>query len=119
MKIQRWLIGLGITAGILSFIVFYSIPSLLTWQSPVLSRCFYILLFCFVLCLFRIMAGPTSADRAVAIDTIGILIVGFCGILSIPTGRDWYLDIAIAWALQSFIGALAIAKYLEGRGFDE
>jgi multicomponent Na+:H+ antiporter subunit F len=50
---------------------------------------------------------------------MGILIVGFCAILSIPTGRDWYIDIAIAWALQSFIGALALAKYLEGRGFDE
>ena len=74
---------------------------------------------CFAMCLFRVIAGPTPADRAVAIDTLGILIVGFCAILSIPTGRDWYLDIAIAWALQSFIGALALAKYLEGRGFDE
>ena len=74
---------------------------------------------CFALCLARLMLGPTPADRAVAIDTIGILIVGFCAVLSVPTGRDWYLDIAIAWALQSFIGALALAKYLEGRGFDE
>jgi multicomponent Na+:H+ antiporter subunit F len=32
---------------------------------------------------------------------------------------DWYLNIAIAWALLSFIGTLALAKYLEGRGFDE
>lgn len=74
---------------------------------------------CFLLCLIRLMLGPTPADRAVVIDTLGILIVGFCAILSIPTGRDWYIDIAIAWALQSFIGALALAKYLEGRGFDE
>ncbi|MBU1124530.1 MAG: cation:proton antiporter [Candidatus Omnitrophica bacterium] len=74
---------------------------------------------CFGLCLIRLLRGPTPADRAVAVDTLGILIVGFCAILSIPTGRDWYLDIAIAWALQSFIGALALAKYLEGRGFDE
>jgi len=65
------------------------------------------------------MRGPTPADRAVAVDTLGILIVGFCAVLSISTGRDWYIDIAIAWALQSFIGALALAKYLEGRGFDE
>lgn len=74
---------------------------------------------CFGLCLIRLMRGPTPADRAVSIDTMGILIVGFCAILSIPTGRNWYIDIAIAWALQSFIGALALAKYLEGRGFDE
>ncbi len=101
------------------FLSFNSMPSLLSWQSPWLERCFFILLFCFLLCLIRVMIGPTSADRAVSVDTLGILIVGFCAILSIPTGRDWYLDIAIAWALQSFIGALALAKYLEGRGFDE
>jgi multicomponent Na+:H+ antiporter subunit F len=29
------------------------------------------------------------------------------------------LNIAIAWALLSFISTLALAKYLEGRGFDE
>ena len=122
MKINqslRWCLGLlGLSIALL-FISLYPIPSLLDWQSPMLSRCFFILALCFALCLFRLMLGPTPADRAVSIDTLGILIVGFCAILSIPTGRDWYIDIAIAWALQSFIGALALAKYLEGRGFDE
>ena len=118
-KTVRWLIGLCATAAVLLFVITYPIPSLLGWQSPLLARCFFILMLCFMLCLFRVMRGPTPADRAVAIDTLGILIVGFCALLSIPTGRDWYLDIAIAWALQSFIGALALAKYLEGRGFDE
>ena len=50
---------------------------------------------------------------------LGILIVGFCAILSFSTGRDWYIDIGIAWALQSFIGIMALAKYLEGKDFDE
>jgi len=114
-----WFLGLlGIIAALL-FVTIYPIPSLLSWQSPFLARCFFILMLCFALCLVRLMAGPTPADRAVSVDTLGILIVGFCAILSIPTGRDWYIDIAIAWALQSFIGALALAKYLEGRGFDE
>jgi len=34
-------------------------------------------------------------------------------------GRDVYIDIGIAWGLQSFIGTLALAKYLEGRSFDD
>jgi len=118
-KKMRWFFGMLAIAGAVFFILVYPIPSLLGWQSEILSRCFFILMLCFLLCLLRIVVGPTPADRAVAIDTLGILIVGFCAILSIPTGRDWYLDIAIAWALQSFIGALALAKYLEGRGFDE
>lgn len=119
MKFLRWYLGLlGVTA-LLLLVSFYPLPSLLSWQSPILARCFFILMICFSICLLRLMLGPTPADRAVAIDTLGILIVGFCAVLSVSTGRDWYIDIAIAWALQSFIGALAIAKYLEGRGFDE
>lgn len=118
-KYLRWCLGLLGVSFILFFITTFDIPSLLEWQSPFLSRCFFILMMCFGFCLWRIIRGPTPADRAVAVDTLGILIVGFCAILSIPTGRNWYIDIAIAWALQSFIGALALAKYLEGRGFDE
>ncbi|MCS7227739.1 MAG: monovalent cation/H+ antiporter complex subunit F [Endomicrobia bacterium] len=42
-----------------------------------------------------------------------------CGILAIFTKANFFIDIAIAWALQSFIGNLALAKYLEGKKFDE
>ena len=118
-KYLRWFLGLIGVSFLLFFISTFTIPSLLNWQSPLLSHFFFILMMCFAFCLWRIFRGPTPADRAVAVDTMGILIVGFCALLSIPTGRDWYIDIAIAWALQSFIGALALAKYLEGRGFDE
>ncbi|MFA4990963.1 MAG: cation:proton antiporter [Candidatus Omnitrophota bacterium] len=115
----RWMVGFLFIGVIMLFVLIYPIPSLLAWQSPFLARCFFILMLSFAMCLFRVIAGPAAGDRAAAIETLGILIVGFCAILSIPTGRDWYLDIAIAWALQSFIGALALAKYLEGKGFDE
>ncbi len=77
------------------------------------------LLISFLLAMFRILKGPTPADRAVATDIVGILVIGFCGILAVHTGKTWYLDIAIAWALQSFIGILALAKFLEGRNFDD
>jgi len=72
-----------------------------------------------VLCLYRIGAGPTAPDRAVAIDILGTLLVGFCAILALETQRDFYLSVAIAWALLSFIGSIALAKFLEGKGFDE
>ncbi len=119
MKRIRWLIGLIIVAIIGGVIAFCPLPSMLRWQSDFLARSFLWLLVSACLCLYRVVRGPTAADRAVAIDMLGILIVGFCAILSIPTGRDWYIDIGIAWALQSFIGILALAKYLEGKDFDE
>jgi multicomponent Na+:H+ antiporter subunit F len=77
-----------------------------------------LLCFCSFLCLYRIGAGPTAPDRTVAIDIMGTLMVGFCAAIAIITGADFYLNIAITWALLSFIGTVALAKYLEGRHFD-
>ncbi len=119
MRFLRYILGLVLILGMIGVVVFYSFPSILEWQSILLKRVFLILLLCCLFCLFRIFRGPTAADRAVAIDILGILIVGFCAVLGIATGRSWYIDIGIAWALQSFIGTLALAKYLEGRDFDE
>ena len=114
-----WFIGMLSIAGVLLLIIFYPAQSLLRWQSDFLAQCFFVLMLCFALCLLRVVAGPSTADRAAALNSLSTLVVGFCAILSISTGRDWYIDVAIAWALQSFIGMLAIAKNLEGKGFDE
>lgn len=118
----NYIIGAVIILAIMAIIIFYPL-SILFYQDlhfiPFLRRAFYILLFSCILCLYRMLRGPTAADRAVSIDILGILIVGFCGILGISTGRSWYIDIGIAWALQSFIATLALAKYLEGKSFDE
>lgn len=70
------------------------------------------------MCLHRIGRGPSAPDRTVAIDILGTLVVGFCCIMAVWTGQEYYLNVAIAWALISFIGTLALAKYLEGRRYD-
>ncbi len=119
IKRVRWV--LGVTGIIITVIVIliYPLPSLLAWQSILLKRAFFILCLCALFCLWRLLMGPSAADRAAALDIFGILILGFCAIIGIPTGRDWYIDIGIAWALQSFISILALGKYLEGRRLDE
>ena len=78
-----------------------------------------LLVFCCFLCLYRIGMGPTPPDRTVGIDILGTLVVGFCAITAILTGKEWYMNVAISWALLSFIGTIALAKFLEGKGFDE
>ena len=122
MKIVRWIIGAIILAVIISLIIIRPFPFLFYPDLPhleFLGRAIYILILSCALCLYRIFRGPTGADRIVAIDIFGIMIIGFCAVLTISTGRGWYIDIGIAWALQSFIGTLALSKYLEGKGFDE
>lgn len=118
----KWITGALILSGTVILIVFRPLPFLFYHDLPyvwLFGRALYILILACFLCLYRIGLGPTSADRVVAVDILGIMIVGFCAVLTISTRRTWYLDIGIAWALQSFISTLALAKYLEGKGFDE
>ena len=87
-------------------------------MSVFMQIAFAVLMLGSVLCLYRIGKGPTAPDRTVAIDILGTLVVGFCCVMAIWTGQEYYMNIAIAWALISFVGTLALAKYLEGRPYD-
>lgn len=73
---------------------------------------------CF-LCLYRVGKGPTVPDRMVAIDILGILVVGVCAILGYISNLHFFIDIALAWIFIGFIGTIALAKYLEGRNLSD
>ena len=111
MKNLKWFFGLLIL--IVAVVTIFAILDI-----DIQTRLILYLLIGFLLAMFRILDGPTAADRAVATDIVGILVIGFCGLLAFHTQKSWYLDIAIAWALQSFISILALAKFLEGKSFD-
>lgn len=71
------------------------------------------------LCLYRMAKGPTAPDRTVAMDALGTVLVAFCCVFALLQKQEWYMSMAIVWALMSFIGAIALAKYLEGKFYDE
>ncbi|MGB2705860.1 MAG: cation:proton antiporter [Candidatus Omnitrophota bacterium] len=122
MKILKWFVGAVILISIITLVIVRPAPFLFYPDLPYLGflgRVLYIIILACALCLYRVWKGPTGADRIVAVDILGIMIVGLCAVLTISTGRSWYIDIGIAWALQSFISTLALSKYLEGKGFDE
>lgn len=119
---KRYIAGMVFLVIVLGIILLRPLPILFCENLPYLGfikRAFFVLLLSCGLCLYRIARGPTAADRAVTLDMLGVLIVGFCVITGISTGRSWYIDIAIAWALQSFIATLALAKFLEGKSLDD
>jgi multicomponent Na+:H+ antiporter subunit F len=122
MKTIRWILGAVVLIGLVVITILIPIRSVffidIYEHLEFVHRAFDILILAAIMILYRIFAGPTAADKIVAIDIFGILIVGFSALLSVATGRSWYIDIGIAWGLQSFIGALAFSKYLEGRTFD-
>jgi multicomponent Na+:H+ antiporter subunit F len=79
---------------------------------------FIILIGCCTACLIRAWLGKSVPDRMVAIDIMGTLAVGMTALLAI-TGRDFFIDVALAWIFLSFIGTLALAKYLAHKTLDE
>jgi len=86
----------------------------------ILITFFYVgLMLCCGLCLYRIAHGPTASDRVVAIDIIGTVVVGFVAILTAVTGATYLLDVALVWALVSWVGTLVLAKYLVGKKLNE
>lgn len=85
----------------------------------ILAILLYIQIALSLFCLFRVIRGPSIADRMVGLDIFGILVVGICAILTIQTGRSYILDIGIAWIILSFIGTLTLAKYLSGKKLNE
>jgi len=66
-----------------------------------------------LLALVRVVRGPTLPDRVVAIDLIGVLIVGVIVVAAAATGEQAFLDVAIVIALISFVGTVAYARYVE------
>lgn len=66
-----------------------------------------------IICFIRAVLGPTIPDRAVALDTINTLVVCAMVLLGAAYREVIYIDIAIVYALLSFITTLFIAKYIE------
>jgi multicomponent Na+:H+ antiporter subunit F len=67
-----------------------------------------------LLCLLRMVGGPTTADRAVAVDTTATVTTALLVLLGFAFERHVYLDVALVYAVLTFIGSVAIARYLEG-----
>ena len=62
----------------------------------------------------RMILGPTAADRAVALDTLTVISISLIVMGALFAGRVIYLDVAMVYGILSFIGVVAVARYLEG-----
>lgn len=76
-----------------------------------------LLLLSITLCIIRVVKGPTAPDRVVGLDTINTIVVVGMVVFGLATKNVIYIDVAIIYALLSYISTLFIAKYLEGGDF--
>jgi multicomponent Na+:H+ antiporter subunit F len=73
-----------------------------------------------ILCaMFRMVVGPSMADRIVALDLLGFFAASIIAVYAIRTDQEVVLSVAIVMALILFLGTAAFAKYLERRATSE
>ena len=70
-----------------------------------------------IMAIIRVIRGPTAPDRVVGLDTINTIIIAGMVVFGAAFQEIIYIDVAIVYALLSFISTLFIAKYLEGGEF--
>ena len=64
------------------------------------------------LVLIRAIKGPSVFDRILAVNAFGTLTVILICVHGFLTGRPDFLDLALVYALISFIGTIAVSKYV-------
>ncbi len=67
-----------------------------------------------VIAMVRFVLGPSAADRVVALDTLTVISISIIALIGLFANRVIYLDVAMIYGILSFIGVIAIARYLEG-----
>ena len=75
------------------------------------------ILFAALLALYRVIKGPVIIDRIVGVNVIGTKTIAVVLLTGHLFDRvEFFIDIALVYALINFIGTLALSKYFERKG---
>lgn len=69
-----------------------------------------------LVCMYRAIKGPSAADRLIAVNVIGTKTIVLILIGSLLLHETYFVDVAIVYALISFISSIIIAKFIENSG---
>jgi multicomponent Na+:H+ antiporter subunit F len=76
---------------------------------------FFIILLCIscVLCLYRLIRGPSLADRIMALNALTVIGIGIAVLIGLLY-NELFIDVAIPLALITYVSAVILTRYLEG-----
>ena len=63
--------------------------------------------------VFRLILGHTVVDRVAAVDMLTIFSISLVALYAHIADRFIYLDVALVYGVLSFLGVLAVVRYLE------
>ena len=72
-----------------------------------------------LVCLVRLIKGPTTADRVVSFDASSAVVMSIVGVMSVIFNSVSYLDSIMLIAIISFVSSVSISRVIgEGRVFN-
>lgn len=66
-----------------------------------------------LLSLIRFIKGPDITDRVISFDVMTVVSVSLIALIAHFAGRIIYLDVALVYALLSFLSVVVIGRYIE------
>jgi multicomponent K+:H+ antiporter subunit F len=65
-----------------------------------------------LLAAWRLLRGPSTPDRILALDTLYVNAVALLMLLGIMLGTSLYFEAALVIALLGFVGTVALARFV-------
>ena len=69
-----------------------------------------------LLCMYRAVKGPSVEDRLVAVNVVGTKTIVLILVASFIMNETYFVDVALVYALISFIASVVISKSIETEG---
>jgi multicomponent Na+:H+ antiporter subunit F len=63
--------------------------------------------------VYRVIKGPTTPDRVVALDAIGINLIAIVALISMVIDTYAFLSVILLLGILAFLGTVAFSKFLE------
>ena len=84
-----------------------------------ISHTFYIIVLAFlavfcILCLLRLIKGPSVADRLLAANMLGGIVIVIICVAAVMLEEDFLLDVGLVYALISFLAVIILSQIYIG-----
>lgn len=65
-----------------------------------------------VMAMIRLVMGPSTGDRILALDTMVVNAIGLIVLLGIAQGSRVYFEVSLIIAMLGFVSTVALAKFV-------
>lgn len=67
-----------------------------------------------VLCLIRAVIGPRIADRLIAVNMMGTMVMVIIALLAVIKNQGYLMDICLIYAMISFLAVVVLTRIYTG-----